>query len=210
MAKSYKLTYFPGRGGGEICRLTLSAAGIEFEDERISGEEWQKRKPGMPMKSLPVLTVKTGDEEKVYCQSSAIAKFFAREHGLLGSNKEQNFLVEEVYDSVMDTQRELFKFFFEKDETKKAEAKKTITDVVIPKLHDYINLRTKQYGQGGYIIGSQLSLADITLFNMVDGVTLRGESEFWKGCDSLQKHYDLVKSNPKIAAWLAKRPKSEF
>ena len=43
---SYKLTYFAGRGGGEICRLTLSAAGVEFEDERLSGEEWQKRKPG--------------------------------------------------------------------------------------------------------------------------------------------------------------------
>ena len=35
----------------------------------------------MPMKAMPVLTVKTGDEEKVYCQSSAIAKFFARENG---------------------------------------------------------------------------------------------------------------------------------
>ena len=35
----------------------------------------------LPMKALPVLRVKTADEEKVYCQSSAIAKFFAREHG---------------------------------------------------------------------------------------------------------------------------------
>ena len=39
--------------------------------------------------------------------------------GLMGSGKQQDFLVEEVYDSVVDTQRELFKFFFEKDETKK-------------------------------------------------------------------------------------------
>ena len=39
--------------------------------------------------------------------------------GLMGSGKQQDFLVEEVYDSIVDTQRELFKFFFEKDETKK-------------------------------------------------------------------------------------------
>ena len=39
--------------------------------------------------------------------------------GLYGSNKEHGFLVEEVYDSVMDTQRELFNLYFEKDETKK-------------------------------------------------------------------------------------------
>ena len=43
---SYKLTYFNGRGGGEICRLTFSAAGLDFEDERLSGDDWKKRKPG--------------------------------------------------------------------------------------------------------------------------------------------------------------------
>ena len=43
---SYKLTYFNGRGGGEICRLTFSAAGLEFEDERLTGDDWKKRKPG--------------------------------------------------------------------------------------------------------------------------------------------------------------------
>ena len=43
---SFTLTYFPGRGGGEICRLTLAAAGIDFTDERIAGEDWQKRKAG--------------------------------------------------------------------------------------------------------------------------------------------------------------------
>ena len=37
----------------------------------------------------------------------------------MGSGKEQGFLVEEVFDSVVDTQRELFKYFFEKDEAKK-------------------------------------------------------------------------------------------
>ena len=43
---SYKLTYFNGRGGGEICRLIFSAAGLDFEDERLSGDDWKKRKPG--------------------------------------------------------------------------------------------------------------------------------------------------------------------
>ena len=56
----------------------------------------------------------------------------------------------------------------------------------------------------------QLSLADIQLFNFVDAVKLAGMGEVWKGCDSIQKHYDLIKANPKIAAWLSKRPPSEF
>ena len=58
-----------------------------------------------------------------------VPRFPTREHnlcyfhmcftGLMGTGKEQGFLVEEVFDSVVDIQRELFKYFFEKDEAKK-------------------------------------------------------------------------------------------
>ena len=40
----YKLYYFPGRGRGEICRLALAAANLEFKDIRLAGEEWTKEK----------------------------------------------------------------------------------------------------------------------------------------------------------------------
>lgn len=33
---SYKLTYFNGRGRAELARLIFAAAGVPFEDERIS------------------------------------------------------------------------------------------------------------------------------------------------------------------------------
>lgn len=44
---SYKVTYFNGKGNGQIIRLALAAAGKEFVDERLTGEEWGKRKAGM-------------------------------------------------------------------------------------------------------------------------------------------------------------------
>ena len=40
----YKLYYFPGRGRGEICRLSFAAANIEFEDVRLDSEAWAKEK----------------------------------------------------------------------------------------------------------------------------------------------------------------------
>ena len=40
----YKLFYFPGRGRGEISRLSFAAANIEFEDIRLEGEAWAKEK----------------------------------------------------------------------------------------------------------------------------------------------------------------------
>ena len=40
----YKLFYFPGRGAAERSRLAFAAAKIEYEDVRLSREEWPKEK----------------------------------------------------------------------------------------------------------------------------------------------------------------------
>ena len=40
----YKLSYFPVRAKAESVRLALSAAGVKFEDVRVSMEEWQALK----------------------------------------------------------------------------------------------------------------------------------------------------------------------
>jgi glutathione S-transferase len=42
---TYKLQYFDGQGRAEVARLLFSVAGVEFEDERLSGETWQTAKP---------------------------------------------------------------------------------------------------------------------------------------------------------------------
>lgn len=36
----YKLTYFQLRGKAEAIRMTLSIAGVEFEDVRVSIDDW--------------------------------------------------------------------------------------------------------------------------------------------------------------------------
>lgn len=40
----YKLYYFNVRGRAEIGRLSFAAANIEFEDVRLTREEWAKEK----------------------------------------------------------------------------------------------------------------------------------------------------------------------
>ena len=41
---SYKLFYFQVRARAEVCRLSFAAANKEFEDIRLTGEEWAKEK----------------------------------------------------------------------------------------------------------------------------------------------------------------------
>ena len=42
----YTLIYFNGRGRAEVSRLLFALADVEYEDERIVGENWSKMKPG--------------------------------------------------------------------------------------------------------------------------------------------------------------------
>ncbi len=40
----YKLTYLDGRGRAEIIRLVFAAAGVDFEDHRVSLDEFAQFK----------------------------------------------------------------------------------------------------------------------------------------------------------------------
>jgi glutathione S-transferase len=44
---SYKLSYFNARGRAEMIRLVFAAAGVEYEDCRLTKEEFGKLKEGM-------------------------------------------------------------------------------------------------------------------------------------------------------------------
>jgi len=44
MAPKYVLIYFDVRGRAEATRLLFKVAGVEFEDRRMTFEEWGKQK----------------------------------------------------------------------------------------------------------------------------------------------------------------------
>ena len=74
MAK-LKLTYFDFHGGrGEPARIALSMGGIPFEDDRVKGTDWERRKPDTPFGALPLLE-KDGE---ILAQSNAINRYVGR------------------------------------------------------------------------------------------------------------------------------------
>jgi len=78
----YKLYYFPLRSRGEPVRLMLEYHGAKYDDVKVKFEDWPALKPKMPMGQMPVLEV----DGKMLCQSTAIARYLAREFGLAGNN----------------------------------------------------------------------------------------------------------------------------
>lgn len=76
---SISLTYFDFEGSrGLECRLALTAAGVAFEDVRLSNEQWAALKPSVPFGALPVLA----EGNRRIAQSNAILAYVGRGHGL--------------------------------------------------------------------------------------------------------------------------------
>merc|ERR1712045_637536 len=79
MAPKIKLTYFNAEGRAELTRMILAQAGVEFEDVRLTREEWAAMKPTSPWNQLPLLEY----DGKKMVQSIAIARFLLESMGLL-------------------------------------------------------------------------------------------------------------------------------
>ena len=60
MSDSYTLTYFNGRGLGEIIRFLFVIAKVPYEDNRLTGETWTAGKAAgdfaLNMDRVPILT----------------------------------------------------------------------------------------------------------------------------------------------------------
>merc|ERR1711936_672020 len=83
-----KLTYFNGLGRAEISRLILTYAGVQFEDDRITGEQLAEMKSSLAYGQLPKLEYKG----TTLYQSVTIARFLAKEFGIGGNSNMEKVL----------------------------------------------------------------------------------------------------------------------
>ena len=104
----YVVNYFDARGRAEIIRLTLTAAGLPFEDHRFTREQWPEEKKKAPVGQAP--WIETPEGEKMN-ESMAIARFIAMQHGLYGKTHKDNYFMERALGALQDVSNELMKMF---------------------------------------------------------------------------------------------------
>ncbi|XP_066289584.1 glutathione S-transferase 1-like isoform X2 [Branchiostoma lanceolatum] len=93
---NYKLIYFEARGRAEPARLLFAAGGLQYDDVRLTREQWKELKPKTPMGQLPILEV-DGTE---ICQSKAIARLIAKEVGMAGKTPLEQARADMIADTV--------------------------------------------------------------------------------------------------------------
>ena len=126
MSYQYALIYFDGPGRAEIARLLFAQAGVLYDDQRITYEDWPKWKPskylktirkliiqhilkhddfecscfwpGMPFGQLPILRV----SKNHLAQSNTIYRYLAKEFGLAGKDDLESGLCDGIVDAVRD------------------------------------------------------------------------------------------------------------
>nr|XP_054773642.1 S-crystallin SL11-like [Lytechinus pictus] len=211
MPTKYKLIYFNFRARAECARLLFAQAGVEYEDCRLTQDEFKAIKEDVtkvPLGQLPVLEI---DEHPPLPQSHAIERYLAKKLGLYGKDDGETVRIDVACESIRDLVTYLMKIYFESDTTKKAELEKSFIEKdSVTILTAMTRVLEKQSEQGkGYFIGDSMTLADIAIFNFFDGLFKHMPALIDK-YPTLRAFEDKMRAEPKIAAWLAKRPETQF
>jgi glutathione S-transferase len=161
MASKYKLHYFEANARAAVARAILTYAKADWEDHRITHEEWGKIKETdlFEFHQMPILE----HNGKKLSQSVAIDLYLLRQFNLYGKNNDDQYEIDNLLCTFDDLLPLLGKYTFRcKDEKEKEEAKKSC----IEKCHFYIKKIEERYiklGKGKYYLGDYFSGADIYL-----------------------------------------------
>eukprot|EP00057_Strongylocentrotus_purpuratus_P012018 XP_011666492.1 PREDICTED: S-crystallin SL11 isoform X2 [Strongylocentrotus purpuratus] len=211
---TYELVYFNFRGGGEISRLLFAQAGVEFKDTRLTQDEFKAVKGDVtraPLGQLPVLIVKgTATPFPPIPQSHAIERYLARKFDMYGKNIEEATRIDVACECVVEIFTHIVKMFFEKDDAKKKELGKSFVEKDSKTvLTAMCNALKKNSGGKGFFVGDKMTLADIAVFHMTEAI-FGSMPPLAAMYPALKDFSDRMRAEPKIAAWIKKRPVTQF
>ena len=181
-----KLTYFDMDGGrGEAARLAMHLGGVEWEDHRISFEEFGKTRESFPFGRVPVLEV----DGQILTQSAGIERFVGRLAGVYPDDPWQAAQCDETVGTVEDVVVKIVATFFITDETKKKAAREELAEGELPFVLSRLNAVLENRG-GEYFVGGKLSIADLKVFVCL--AWLRSGNLDYLPTDLPEKHAPLL------------------
>ena len=187
-----KLTYFGLPARAFPVRFALRAAGLAFEDVRISFADLKGLKPSLPLGQLPVLEV----DGVAMTQSIAMAKWAAKKAGLNGADDLEAFKIDELIAIIDEVWNKI-------PANEEAARLKWATEVVVP----YFSLVERRITTSGgpFLLGSKLSVADLFLFALVDRLAVNFfdhmPKDFIKEYKVIYANFEAVKATEPFKAF---------
>ncbi|KAL6736813.1 hypothetical protein Aduo_007120 [Ancylostoma duodenale] len=204
----YKLTYFNGRGLGECARQLFALADQQYEDVRVTHEEFSKIKPKLPFGQMPVLEV-YGQE---LAQSNAINRYLGRKFGFAGKTLFEEALVDSLGDRYHEYREEIRPYFFTAYGIRSYGDVDTLKkEVLLPARDKYLTHITKflKKNPSGFLVSDSLTWADLLVAEHVSDIKDK-VPEYLDGFPEVKAHMEKVQSNPKLKKWLESRPVTSF
>lgn len=198
-----KLTYFDFAGRAEVARLALTIGGIEFEDHRLSLEEWPNFKDQTPFRSIPILEV----DGEILTQSNTINRYVGKLADLYPADPWKAALCDQVLDAIEDILCQIVVTFSMADEEKK-QARQDLVKGPIPLFLTSLQSMLEKNG-GQYFTDGRLTVADLKSYTFTQALG-SGNWEYIptdlveKTAPALFKHSEAIRKHPKIVEYYDK------
>lgn len=202
---TYKLTYFDIDGGrGEPVRIAFDAAGIGFEDHRISFGEFMKSREAMPFRCAPVLEV----DGVPVTQSNAMLRHVGKLAGLYPEDSLQALYCDEAMDAVEDMLHHIVRTFGLEGDALETARKELMDGWLRTFVQGFGELLTR--GGGKYFADDRLTVADLKVYVQIR--SLRGGHLDHVPADfvdrlapNLAEHEERIAAEPVVKAYYASR-----
>ena len=201
----YRLTYFDIDGGrAEPIRIAFHAAGIDFDDNRISFEAFGKLRNDFRFKAVPVLEI---DGAQV-AQSNALSRYVGKMAGLYPQDDLQALYCDEVLGALEDLSHYIVRTFGLPEEELKS-ARKELVDgwltVFLKGLEELL-----ERGGKNYFADSKLTIADLRAFvqmrSLCSGILDHVPKDIVQQvAPALYHHMERISREPSVAAYYASR-----
>jgi len=192
------LYYFNVKARAYPIKMLFMVGNVDFEDMKLTMDDFPKHKGNMPMGQLPVMEY----NKMKMCQSQAIAEFAAEKAGLTPKDTWDRCKVTEIIGCCQDISQKCMVGFNEKEGSKKKQMREEACKEALPEMFSCLDRIIQANGNPGFCVGSKMTAADAYVCCMVDQLKCE-QCEYIPG-NIVDKHvniikvYDMMMKNPKV------------
>ena len=199
----YELFYFNVKGAAEGIRCIFAHAGVEYVDTRFKDkDDWVQnyKTSRSPFGLAPWLEV----DGKQIGGAKEIIRYLGEEFGLAGKNSLENAQIASIGDHFSDMIANASPHFYAVTDEDKARFKKNFME----KLPKWMGVFEHKVSSTGWLYGDSITWVDCHAAQSISvlvGYGLDILADYPKMAELVKK----VESQPNIAKWIEKRPKTD-